>query len=68
MIHQQTIPCPACQGQIIFDAHSLLQGKQFLCSSCGAAVGIAAESIEEATSAMTEFNNLKAGKNKPQVQ
>jgi len=42
--HSQTIPCPVCQTGIPFDANQLLQGVQFACPNCTAAIGLADES------------------------
>lgn len=45
MINQeQYIPCPTCNGKILFDTYQLLAGKQFVCANCQSAIGLAVES------------------------
>lgn len=40
----QYIPCPVCKTQIPIDLHLLVQGVQFSCPNCQAAIGLSAES------------------------
>ena len=40
----QYIPCPVCRTQIPIDLHLLIQGVQFSCPNCQAAIGLASES------------------------
>ena len=56
---QQTIPCPACNNQIPFDTHQLLQGVKFICSQCNAAIGMAVESKPLVANAMEKLEQVK---------
>lgn len=40
----QYIPCPVCKTQIPIDLHLLVQGMQFSCPNCQAAIGLSTES------------------------
>lgn len=62
MINEQKIPCPICQTKIPFDAQALIRGHKFSCPSCFAVIGIAKESVEQATTVFEEFKELSKSK------
>lgn len=58
MKHQK-ISCPNCKNDIVFDIHSLLQGKSFVCVECHAKIQLAEESKELVSNSIMEFDKLK---------
>lgn len=58
---QQKISCPVpgCGGEIFFDTYQLLQGKQFVCPSCQAAIGLAPESRGVVQEGMEKYESLR---------
>ncbi len=55
----QYIPCPVCKNRIPIDLHQLIKGVQFSCPTCMAAIGLAAESREVVTDAVTNLDKFK---------
>ena len=55
----QYIPCPVCRTQIPIDLHLLIQGVQFSCPNCQAAIGLASESRSVVSEAVDNFEKLK---------
>ena len=55
----QYIPCPVCKTQIPIDLHLLVQGEQFSCPNCQAAIGLSAESRPIVNEAVDNFEKLK---------
>ena len=51
----QYIPCPVCKTQIPIDLHLLVQGVQFSCPNCQAAIGLSAESRPIVNEAVDNF-------------
>lgn len=60
MNNQLSIPCPVCQTAIFFDPQLLLQGAQFSCPKCAAAIGLAAESKEIVKDSLEKFEKMKS--------
>lgn len=58
---EQFIPCPVCRTQIPVNVHQLIQGMQFLCPNCQAAVGLSMQSQPLVKEALTKLDNLKKG-------
>jgi len=58
-MQEQKISCPQCQGTIVFDIYALLQGVQFACPQCGAAISLASESKDKVNDTMEKLNELK---------
>ncbi len=63
---EQTIPCPVCKTKIPFDTNQLLQGMQFVCPNCQAAIGLAEESKPLVKETMQKFEELKSNMSKEQ--
>lgn len=59
MNQTNTIACPSCGAQIVYDVYGLLSGKKFICSGCSLAVSLAAESRETVQNAMDKYEKLK---------
>ncbi len=59
-MNQQQLNCPDCGTAIPYDTYGLLQGRQFACSKCGLAIGLAPQSHDQVKNAMEEYENLKA--------
>ncbi|MEE0353543.1 MAG: hypothetical protein UDP17_09395 [Treponema sp.] len=59
MNQTNTIACPSCGAQIVYDVHGLLGGKKFICPGCSIAVSLAAESRETVQNAMDKYEKLK---------
>lgn len=55
----QYIPCPVCKTQIPIDLHLLVQGMQFSCPNCQAAIGLSTESRPIVNEAVDNFEKLK---------
>ena len=55
----QYIPCPVCKTQIPIDLHLLVQGMQFSCPNCQAAIGLGTESRPIVNEAVDNFEKLK---------
>lgn len=53
------IPCPVCKTQIPIDLHQLMQGVQFACPNCYAAIGLAPESQSVVSEAVENLEKLK---------
>lgn len=60
MSNQISIPCPDCTTLIYFDPQMLLQGAQFSCPKCFAAIGLAAESKQIVQESLEKFEKMKA--------
>ena len=54
----QYIPCPVCKTQIPIDLHLLVQGMQFSCPNCQAAIGLSTESRPIVNEAVDNFENF----------
>ncbi|WP_288983445.1 hypothetical protein [uncultured Treponema sp.] len=59
MNQTNTIACPSCGAQIVYDVYGLLGGKKFICPGCSLAVSLAAESRETVQDAMNKYEKLK---------
>lgn len=55
----QYIPCPVCRTQIPINLHQLIQGVQFVCSNCHAAIGLTSESSAVVSEAVEKLEKLK---------
>lgn len=58
-MNEQHIACPNCQNDILFDVHTLLQGKSFSCSNCDAKIQLSVESQSKGSDLLNEFNKIK---------
>ncbi len=59
----QNMPCPVaeCDGQITFNTHQLLQGKEFSCPKCKTTIALSQQSNENVQDALEEFEALREG-------
>ncbi len=56
----QYIPCPRyVRTQIPIDLHLLIQGVQFSCPNCQAAIGLASESRSVVSEAVDNFEKIE---------
>jgi len=57
----QTIPCPACETKIPFDAKQLLSGAKFECpsNSCDATISIAPEAKPIVHETLDQLEEIK---------
>jgi transposase-like protein len=56
---QQSLPCPVCQTQIVFDVNGLLRGEKYTCPNCNSSIGLGEESKSSVQEAMDKFNEAK---------
>ena len=56
---QQTIPCPNCGNNILFDTYALIQGAGFACNTCHAKISLAGESKATVQQTMEQLEDLK---------
>jgi hypothetical protein len=57
---QLSIPCPECTTPILLTPQLLLQGIQFSCSKCNAAIGLSNESKHVVQDSLEKFDKIKA--------
>lgn len=57
----QTMPCPMgdCNGQIIFNTWSMLQGAKYACPNCHAEIGISPESHDKVEETIGKFEQMR---------
>ena len=55
----QSIPCPQCQNKIYLDVQKLLQGSQFKCPECDAAIGLSKESQPIVQESLEKLDKLR---------
>lgn len=55
----QTLPCPSCNSDIIYNIQSLIAGASFECPTCKARIKISASSINEVKNVYEKFTILK---------
>ena len=56
---QQSLPCPVCQTQIVFDVNGLIRGEKYTCPNCNSSIGLGEESKSSVKEAMDKFEDLK---------
>lgn len=56
---QTQIPCPICKTPIPFNIDSLIKGEKFICSHCGAAIGLSSNSREQVSDAMKKLEEMR---------
>ncbi|MBC8984346.1 hypothetical protein H9X96_01000 [Pedobacter sp. N36a] len=58
----QTIPCPTCNGKIIFNVQELIAGGKFSCPNCYSVIAITTESrdlVKETMGKLEQEKDLK---------
>lgn len=55
---KQSLVCPDCAAEIVFDFYSLMKGEKAKCKSCGIELSIATESIERLEEAIEDLKKL----------
>lgn len=56
---QQTIPCPDCQTNILFDPKLLVMGHSFQCSGCQATISLSPDSTSVVKDALQKLDEIK---------
>ena len=56
---QQSIPCPHCQTNIVFDPKLLVMGHSFNCSGCDASISLSTESTPVVKDALDKLDEIK---------
>ncbi|MDF2551446.1 MAG: hypothetical protein K0R77_721 [Chryseobacterium sp.] len=58
-IMNQTLKCPNCNSEIIFNAQALIAGASFECSTCKSKIKLSSSSTNETKKAYDKFTELK---------
>jgi hypothetical protein len=61
------LPCPICQSEIPLNLQLLARGASLRCpnATCGAAIGIASQSLAQFSDALGKFERLEALRGAP---